>query len=658
MASLRTKIQEGTRHVALDIDDKALMRERLVSYMEYKPLRDAKATHVEALSFGALFRAHHFVGALAIALIVTTSTVSVSSAASDALPGDLLYPVKVHINEGVKTVFMTSDEARIAYERQLAELRLEEASMLAAQGRLDDEAQEEVAKRFAEHTEAVVEKVKAVEESDPVLAAEASSEFAEALDTHEAVLARLIVEQEDEPQEGARDLVGQVHAAAAEAKEISVTAENIITETEESTDSVAEGSENTEGTPETGDSAVVTAVEVQEDITAKLESANLHVRAAYRAQVRAQEQLARATELVESMDQESELVVLARAQLESGTELMGVGEIELSEHHLGSAYSAYRNAAVKFQKVADLLEAAKLFDVTIYADSFDETEDAPVSEGVVASEPATVVETEDDEDMAQQLDAVHVATEDMVREARRLLLALEGFESETSLQANALIKDAAAHMLRAEIYRVLEENSEAYALYTAAHKYAERALLMLEDAAEERGVQEVSVPNEEPIDEPNETLDSGEVLGDVGSSTTTPAGSSTLKVLHIYEEGVHTFAGDLSVPTSCTEVYADLMVAESYPEQIVLTLTTRAPAEDVACTQTVGSKPFSVSTTASGEAVLMQVVVDGTEQEWVFVEFSDESESIGEEVNATNEEEKPGIFRRALESTQEMLGVE
>ena len=56
----------------------------------------------------------------------------------------------------------------MAWEQERAKRRLVEASQLAAEGKLDDDAREQVSKLFAEHTEAVVEQVLAYEATDRI----------------------------------------------------------------------------------------------------------------------------------------------------------------------------------------------------------------------------------------------------------------------------------------------------------------------------------------------------------------------------------------------------------------------------------------------------------------------------------------------------------
>jgi len=48
-----------------------------------------------------------------------------------------LYPVKVYVNENVQGALAVSDEAKLSYHTDIAEVRLEEAEALASQGKLD-----------------------------------------------------------------------------------------------------------------------------------------------------------------------------------------------------------------------------------------------------------------------------------------------------------------------------------------------------------------------------------------------------------------------------------------------------------------------------------------------------------------------------------------
>jgi len=80
-----------------------------------------------------------------IALLVGGGT---SVAAQSALPGDVLYPVKVNVNENVQGWFAVSSEAKATWNANRAENRLTEAEKLSAEGRLDATTGADLQARF------------------------------------------------------------------------------------------------------------------------------------------------------------------------------------------------------------------------------------------------------------------------------------------------------------------------------------------------------------------------------------------------------------------------------------------------------------------------------------------------------------------------------
>jgi len=585
MKTLKQQLDEATQHVALTKDEKADMRARLVEYMEYKPIRreapnTQPARRIKSLPF---FRVHHLSGALIIALVVTSSTFGMSMAAGGALPGDLLYGVKVNINEEIKTALLTSEESRVAWERERAERRLTEASQLAAEGRLDGEKQEQVSQLFAEHTEAVVEQVLAFEESDPVLAAEVSSEFEGSLDAHEAVLARLIVEQDEESDESARGLVEQVRTAAMEAGKMSDEAEEMV--------ATADG-EVTEEEEATEDAT--------EDASSKVDSANMRERAAYRAQERAEELLTDAEALYAELDPESEMAAQVRAQLDSGNTHMEEGAQALEANDLSRAYSQFRSAAASFQKVVELLEVTSLFAVDIYPDSIgsDEVSDMTVSGDDVDQRAAMVQEARAD-------------AQERVAQARTLLLTQEGYDAEDIERANSFIKDAAAYVLRGEIAMLLDEHSDAINLFDSAVTIAQRAIELLERAGEDGDIQEVPTNNDDmDVEEP--------VVVDPIAPDALPVESHT--ITHTYKDGVHTYTGSVRAATACTAINTEVMVAESYPEQIRVIVTTASVQPANTCPEVPALVEFNVEARASAEAQFRGLSFDGRQLAWNLVE--------------------------------------
>lgn len=87
---------------------------------------------------------------------------STSLAAQSTLPGDLLYPIKVDVNEKIVSAFALSDGAQASLQAKLAQERLEEAETLAAAGKLDADLSALLAAHIKSHeakAEALSEKL-------------------------------------------------------------------------------------------------------------------------------------------------------------------------------------------------------------------------------------------------------------------------------------------------------------------------------------------------------------------------------------------------------------------------------------------------------------------------------------------------------------------
>lgn len=69
---------------------------------------------------------------------------------------------------------------------------------------------------------------------------------------------------------------------------------------------------------------------------------------------------------------------------------------------------------------------------------------------------------------------------------------------------------------------------------------------------------------------------------------------------HFYIDGVHTFAGQVELPTPCDLLEVGSTVAESYPEQVTLNFT--VINNSAACAQVITAQRFKVSASASAEA--------------------------------------------------------
>lgn len=311
------------------------------------------------------------------------------------------------------------------------------------------------------------------------------------------------------------------------------------------------------------------------------------------------ESLARAQTLITDLNPESDIAKQAMSQLAAGEALMAAGTAFLSEHEMGEAYGHYRRADMIFEKVARLLEAMNLFSLEILHDTVvDELPTVTVaSEGETPQTPAS--DGTPDEDGTFNADAVRQGTEDMLAETRSLLLTIDGFDEKVVSQANSLMKDAMAHLMRGDIALILNDEQGAQKLFARAHTQAERALHVVSNAARDLGVVNTAPSPEAPAPV-------GDVLPD-------------FTLTHRYENGAHVWTGTMEVPTPCAVLETGALVAESYPEQITLTLNITEP-KDAVCTQVIDVRSFEIRAAASAEATVRSLQVNGTDREWSVVE--------------------------------------
>ncbi len=652
MKSFRTQLKKGTMSVALSCEEREAMRGRIVEYMEFLPLaRDLTPITSEASAVRSwrLFGSRHIVGALAVALMVTTTTYSVTNAATDALPGDLLWPVKVHVNEGVKTVFVNGDEAQVAWERERMELRLEEASSLAAQGRLDAERQDVVSKQFAIQAEAAVEKVREIETRDPVLAAEASAELADTLDTHKAVLARMVVEQEAEGvvEEGARTFVEEVHRAAFDA-------ESLREETEKNLSLVEETDVATSG-DELPNEEVDNVSQVDTNVTDGNASATVQTtdgvvqekknRAAQRARDRATDLQTRAEELIEARDQTDKIVPLAREQVVTAGVLIAEGDAALTDGSLSRAYGAFRQAASILHKTIALLKVAETYN--------PELTQGMLEEYPVASETANIQESHGDggtEEVQARLPSTNAtgfeasAAESPVsrEEVVRMTDEVQGMLAERKNGDNAsfngdayrYLKDAIASTFRADIALSLGNTEEAVILLSQAYARATAARDLL------KGVDSADSTSNPPHDPALETIPE-EISPEV-------VATSTLSVRHSFDDLVHTYEG--VIPNiSCVAVDAHLSVAEVPHTVLSLALTTTPLTSEDACEGQ--SVSYRATTSAPAAVDLISILLNGEAVSWSIEEVVSREES-------TVPPQTESLIRRTIEGAQKMLGGE
>ncbi len=150
---------QNLKDIRLDGEAKLRIREQLVAYSELHSMPAVEEKPFNGVSFISSMFGHSrrlLATTLALALLLVGGGAS-TFAAEKAVPGDVLYPVKVGINEPVAAVFAGSGEAQARHHARLAVRRVQEAEVLRARGALTPETEEELSAKIDAETTKVIE---------------------------------------------------------------------------------------------------------------------------------------------------------------------------------------------------------------------------------------------------------------------------------------------------------------------------------------------------------------------------------------------------------------------------------------------------------------------------------------------------------------------
>lgn len=126
--------------------------------------------------------------AIIIALLIGGG---VSAVAEQSLPGDVLFPVKVNVNENVRSFLAISDEAEANLQAKLAEKRLEEAEKLAAEDNFKEDVRVRLEENFDKHADKVRAEIAELEAKNTPKALEIASNLENSLNVHARILKNL-----------------------------------------------------------------------------------------------------------------------------------------------------------------------------------------------------------------------------------------------------------------------------------------------------------------------------------------------------------------------------------------------------------------------------------------------------------------------------------
>lgn len=209
---LNTLIKKA-KAVKLSEKERTALFARVDSYVKQNPIK-AKNTANDIKWFSYVFsnysRAVSF--ALVVFIILGGST---SIAAEGTLPGDSLYTIKININEGIKSLFV-SNANKADYEASRAVLRLQEAETLAKNGALSPEAKIQLEANFNAHVVEVEKNIQKYKDNgDLKKAFDASLNLESSLKSQEESLSNLRDIQIDGNNEQLSNIVDKVQETIA-----------------------------------------------------------------------------------------------------------------------------------------------------------------------------------------------------------------------------------------------------------------------------------------------------------------------------------------------------------------------------------------------------------------------------------------------------------
>ena len=179
--------------IRLTAAEKDMLFERLSAYVAYHPVTTERVVKGETTK--TLFREPFIewampkrfyrqlvLGSFAFMLI------GVPLLAERSVPGDMLYSMKVRVNEEVRASFTSSGYEKVAWETKRLERRISEARLLAKEGKLTPEMEADVIAAVSEHQANTEAEIATLRGTDADAAALAELTFASVLDVQSAAL--------------------------------------------------------------------------------------------------------------------------------------------------------------------------------------------------------------------------------------------------------------------------------------------------------------------------------------------------------------------------------------------------------------------------------------------------------------------------------------
>ena len=206
MNHFEEQLGQQAGELSLTPAEKTAMGRELSLYMSSNPLTPAARPWLVRSTWLRF-------AAPAVAVVLLFS--STAYAAQGALPGDVLYPVKVNVTEAVAGALAVSPAAKASWNASVAQVRVQEAQQLAAQGTLNASTTQELQSNFDAHAAAAASYAREVAATNPQDGAQLQSQLS-VMSAQGAVLAAIGSESKsEEVRASSQNFAASIQAAAA-----------------------------------------------------------------------------------------------------------------------------------------------------------------------------------------------------------------------------------------------------------------------------------------------------------------------------------------------------------------------------------------------------------------------------------------------------------
>lgn len=158
------KSVEGIKRVSLNESERTRIQNSLIQYINLNPIQNKKP--ISFINNALDFLVHtpirgNYAYALTFVFVLFFSASALAYKAESALPGERLYGVKINVNETIRDSVTITPQAKVLWEVEKIDRRLEEVEKLAKEKKLDRKSSQSIEDNLDKHFEAL----KTIEES-------------------------------------------------------------------------------------------------------------------------------------------------------------------------------------------------------------------------------------------------------------------------------------------------------------------------------------------------------------------------------------------------------------------------------------------------------------------------------------------------------------